>query len=337
MNKNSQDYEDEGIDLSKYFRIILKHKNTFFVIFLLTLAFGLTKNMFSSKIYRCSMSIQPPAVGMSLTGGNDIDSAENLKGLIVNNVFNEQLYKKLNLDSGSTPFGFQVNIPAKTNILQVYIDLENKNKEFGKVLLRNLNDVISESYSKRIESEHADIDGQIRFKKNAIINAENKAKNFQEEIKEIIDRKDKLNEEVQSVNANVSQILEKLEKLSTNNEYAESVSIWLLFSNYLQNNANYLNQLNNELSALTIRSYQQNLEIQTTTAQISDLQLDIEKLNIKNNSISNLKTIEQPRISANPINSIGKQTVVTLIALGLFLGLIGVFLRELFINNSVKK
>ncbi|MFH1062498.1 MAG: Wzz/FepE/Etk N-terminal domain-containing protein [Candidatus Omnitrophota bacterium] len=336
MNQNSQDYEDGEIDLIQYIRIIFKHKNTFLVIFLLTLAFGLTKSMLSPKIYRSSMLIQPPAVGMSLTGANDIDSAENLKALIVNKAFNEEVYKRLKLYPIKDAVEFKVDIPKKTNILQVSIDLERKNKESGMVLLQNLNAVIAESYAKRIEAEYADIASQTEFKKRAIINTENKAKNFQEQIKEIIARKNKLNEEMKSVNANASQTLEKLKKLPTGDKSSESASM-LLLSNYLQNNANYLNQLNKELSALTIRLHRLNMKLQITTSQISDSRLEIDNLNIKNNFISNLKTIAQPRVSEKPINSIGKQTVVTLIALGLFLGLIAVFLQEFWLNNMVKK
>jgi len=270
-----------------------------------------------------------------LTGANDLDSAESLKGLIINNAFNDELSRRLNLDSGTFP-GFKVLIPDKTNILQVSIDLESKKKEFGVVLLRNLGDLISGSYAKRVESEYADIASQIKFNERAIVNVEEKAKNLQEQIKEVIAREDKLRDEIKFVNTNTTQILEKREGLLKGNATIESAST-LLLANYLQNNSSYLNQVNNQFSELTIRRVNLSLELKNTTSQISDFQMVIDKLKIRNNFILNLRIISQPRVSANPINSGKKKILAISIVMGLFLGVFVIFLQEFWRNNLVKK
>ena len=335
MDRNNQNYEEVEIDLNQYIKVIVKRKKTLIAVFLLTFAIGLFNILVSPKIYRTSMMIQSPVNGEILTGANDLDSAENLKGLIVNNTFNDELGRRLNLDPGTIP-GFKVLIPDKTNILQVSVDLESKKKEFGVVLLRNLGDLISGSYAKRIESEYADIASQIKFNERAIVNAKEKAENLQEQIKEVIARRDKLREEIKFVNTNTAQILEKREGLLKGNAATESAST-LLLANYLQNNSSYLNQVNNQFSELYIRRVNLNLELKITISEINDFQMMIDKLNIKNNFISNLRIISQPRVSPSPVNSGKKKTLAISIVMGLFLGVLAIFLQEFWVNNLAKK
>jgi len=336
MEQNNQNDEDIEIDLSQFIKTIVKRKKTFIAVFLLTIAIGIAYILFSPKIYKISMMIQPPVSGEVLTGANDLESAENLKGLIINKAFNDELSRRLSLDFEKAHVEFKVIIPDKTNILQVSVDLESKKKEFGVVLLRNLGDLISDSYAKRIEAARADIASQIKFNERAIINAKEKAKNLEEQIKEVTVREDKLREEIKFVNTNTAQILEKREGLLKGNATTESAST-LLLANYLQNNSSYLNQVNNQFSELTIRRVNLDLELKNTTSQISDFQMAIDKLNIKNDFVSNLRIISQPRVSTNPVSPSKKKVLAISIVIGLFIGIFVIFLQESWANNLAKK
>lgn len=336
MPQNNQNIEEMEIDLSQYIKVIIKRKKIFIEVFLLSVAIGFIYILFSPKIYRILMMIQPPINGEVLTGANDLESAESLEGLITNNVFNDELGRRLNLDLEKFPFKFKVVIPNKTNILQVSVDLESKKKEFGVVLLRNLGDLISNSYAKRIEAEHADIDSQIKFNERAITNVKDKAENLQEQIKEVIAREDKLKDEIKFVNTNTANILEKREGLLKENATTESAST-LLLANYIQNNSSYLNQVNNQFSELSIRKVALRFEIKNVDSQISDFQMAIDKLNRKKSFISNLKIISQPRVNSSPISPGKNKTLAISIFMGLFLGVIVTFLQEFRVNNLRRK
>lgn len=336
MDQNSQNYEEVEIDLSQYIKVIVKRKKTFIAVFLLILAVGIAYVLFSPKIYRISMMIQPPVVGQSLTGANDLESAENLKGLIVNGTFNDDLRKSLNLNFDDVNLEFKVVIPSKTNILQVNIDLENKQKEFGIVLLRNLANLISDSYAKMIEARIADISSLIKSSERAIVGAKEKAKNLQEQIKEVSLREDKLLEELKATNLTSAQIWEKRDLyLKESASLGNSPALFL--ASFLQNNSNYLNQLNNQSSDLSIRRTNLNLDLKNIDSQISEFQMAIDKLNINKAFISNLKIIAQPRVSPNPIRPSKKKTLAISIVMGLFLGVLVIFLQEFWVNNLVKK
>lgn len=336
MGQNSQNYEDVEIDLIQYIRVIVKRKKTLTVVFLLTLAIGFINILFAPKIYRASMMIQPPVVGPSLTGANDLESAENLKGLITNGAYNEELKKTLNMDIDKNHLDFKVEIPGKTNILQVSIDLEEKKKELGIDLLQGLSKSISNRFTKSIEAKIADVSNQIKLNERGIINAKEKTKNIEEQIKEISLREDRLLEELKTVNLTTSQIWERRDVyLKESESLGNSAALFL--ASYLQNNSNYLNQLNNQLSDLSMRRINLNLELKNTDSRINDFQIAIDQLNINKDFISNLKIIAQPRIFPSPISSKQKKTLVIPIVIGLFLGLFMVFLQEFWVKTLAKK
>lgn len=336
MDQNSQNYEEAEIDLSQYIKVIGKRKKTLISTFLLILSIGFVYILFSPKIYRISMMIQPPVVGQSLTGANDLESAENLKALIINGAYDEELKKILKMDLDKNPLDFKVVIPSKTNILQVSVDQENKKKQFGIVLLQSLVNSISDSYAKVIEAKIVDISSQVKSNERAIVVAKEKAKNLQEQIKEATVRGDKLREEIKIVDANTGQILVKREGLFKNNTATENISI-LLLTNFIQNNLNYSNQLNNQFSELSLRRINLNLELKDTDSRISEFQMAIDNLKISKEFISNLRIIAQPGVSPNSISPSKKKTLAISIVMGLFLGVSLVFLQEFWVDNLVKK
>jgi len=325
--ENQQNMQEDEIDLSQYVKVIVKRKKTLIVVSLLTLAIGLAHALFSPKIYRISMMIQPPVVGQSLIGANDLEAAENLKSLIINGAFNENLRKKLKLDPDKDKFEIKVVNPLKTNLLQVSVDLESKKKEFGVVLLRNLSEIISSSYANNIEAANNENESQIKASERAILTAKEKAKSLQDQIREVGIRETKLEDEITAINLNTKQILSKREELLENKTSAENESILLLL-NFMQNNLSYSNQLNNQFSDLSIRRVNLNLEFKSIDSQISDFQATIEKLKISKNFIKNLRIVAQPRVSPNPVSPSKKKALAISIAMGLFLGVFAIFLQE---------
>ena len=332
MNIESQSCDEMEIDLSKYVEVLVRRKMTFVVVFLFILIAGIGYILFSPKIYTISTLLQPPVSGEAVTGANDLESAENLKGLIINNAFDEVLSKRLNLDSSKTNFEFKVIIPKKTNILKVSIDQESKKKEFGIIILKNLVDLISESYSSRIEIRSNGIIDQIKQKERAIAKVKEKAKNLQKQINEAIVRENRLDEEMREINANTEQILGNREALLKKNEALDSISVFLL-PNFIQNNLSYSNQLSNQSTDLSIRRANLNLEIKNIDFQISDFQMIIDKLNTNKVFVSNVRIIGHPKVSFGSASPSKKKILVLSIFMGFFFGILMVFVHEFWQKN----
>lgn len=332
INKNveqtsRENYEENGIDLEQYVKVLIKRKKTFILIFLLIFAIGLAKIVFSPKIYRISNMIQPPVNGEVLTGADDLESAENLRNLIVNGAFNQALSKKMSLNSALNSLKFNVDIPSSTNILQVSIDVESKKKEFGMEALRALVEVISDSYTKRIDARIADMTNQIKFNENAIANGKEKIRNMQEQIKEITSREDKIREEILSVNSNMEKILNKGGRLLGDSPGMDN-SYTLLIANYIQNNYIYLNRLNDQLIELFLHKASLNYELKSIDSQMKDFQMAIDKLKINKELVLNLRILSQPKCSPYPISPNKKNILAVYLIMGSFFGVLAVFSQE---------
>lgn len=339
MDQNSQNSQEIAIDLSQYIKMIIKRKKTLIAVVLLSLAIGFSHFLLSPKIYRASMMIQPPVTGPSLTGANDLETAENLKNLIINGFYNSEFAKLPNISSQMNDpdfsLGFKATIPDKTNMLRISIDLKSRKKELGKDLLQGLSKLISDSFAKSIEIKVSDILAQIKSNEDAIVKAKTKTKNLQEQINEIKARKDELEKEVKIVKENISQFLAKRDELLKNNPSENDPALPLAV--YIQNNIAYANQLNNQLIDLSNRKVSLILELENNNLQISDFQMAKDKLNISKDFISNLKIIDQPRLFSNPVSPNKKRILLISITISLFLGVFVIFLQEYWKNNLAKK
>lgn len=331
MEPVNMDNGEIEIDVNKYIAVVAKHKKMCIVLFLLILAVGFAVVQFFPEIYRISMLIQPPVSGELLTGAHDLEFAENLKSLIVNKAFHEKLGERLKPALNIDALKFDVVIPEKTNILQVSIDLESREKEFGVVLLRNLYELLSDVCAERIEIRTNTIVNRIKQKEIAV----EKARNLQDQINAIADREDKLREEMKTITALLAKILAENAGLK-NNAGAENPSD-LLRLNLIQSNLNYSNQLNSQCRELSIRGDSLRREAKTIDARINDFQTAIDTLNANKGFISNLRIISRPKVSPHPVRNPHKNKVLALSAvIGLFFGVIAAYLRE-FQAHALKK
>ncbi len=335
MDQNNRNCEETELDLGHYLAVVVKHKKFFLTVFLLILAVGGVAAWFSPKIYTISMTIQPPLSGQSWPSAYEFEAAENLKGLIINGAYNDDLKKNLKMDLDDSLLVFKAVIPSKTNILHISVDRDSKDVESGIMVLKNLCSVISASYAKQVESKIAGITSQIKSKENAIIGVREKADNLQEQIKEVTTRKDKLQEEIKMVSENTKRILAQNEEQLKDPAATKDVS-HVLFLFFIQNNASYLYQLNAQLSDLSLLRMKLDLELKNTDPQIKELQMAVDELSMNKELISNIKIIKEPKVSGSAVSN-RKQTFALSIIMGLFFGVIVVFLREFCVSNLVKK
>jgi len=328
MEQINQQYFEEGeIDLCRCFKIIAERKKTFFAVFLLVMAVGVWSFLSYSKTYRISVLLQSPTFGEVLNGGDGLKLSQDLKGLIISDYFKQAIKKRLNLDLGKNHMDFSVEIPDKTNALQVNVELTSKEKESGIVILQNLAELISESHAHLVEFGAINIARQTGIIKLAIASSKEKAKKLQEQIREVTVREVGLNQEKILINMSSTQISEKREGLLKASEATEGADT-LLLANQIQNNSSYLKWVDKQLVELSVRKGRLNFELEVINSQVSNLQKKIDSLNIRENYIPSLKIVAQPEIFPSPIASKRKKALGLFLVIGLFSGVLAVFLQE---------
>lgn len=327
-----QEYE---VDLSRYIKVIMKRKMTFILVFLLTFASGFARIQFSPKIYKITMVIQLPIIGESLTNKNYPETLENIKFLLSNGAFNAEIVKRLNLKPGAADLNFEVSVPPNTNFIMVSVNQKTENKELGMKILRTLFDILSDRYSVSIQLEGDRVENEIKIILNNIARAEESISSLDDRLKEIKQRDDKLLDEVKSVNANTADLIKRRDILLRDNPKGNEIAS-LLYSNVIQFNLGYMNQLNNQIADVKNKEIDKQLEIKDYRMMINNSQIEIDKLKMRKQFSSGLKILKEPEVSS--LVGLNKTKVLFLtIFLGLILAASVVLLQEFWANNMVKK
>lgn len=319
-----EDHEVE-IDLRQLASLLIKGSRAFFIVFFCVVALGVWHILSSPKIYRISTLLQLPISREVFPEASDLESAENLKGLIINGAFEEALGRKLGADLGRDRIVFRVTIPDKTSMLQISIDVEEARKGSGIATLESLFAVISESYAKRFEVVIADIDRQIKFNERAIESAKEKSKAIEMKLQESAAQGVRLREEISVISAHTTEVLGQTGDLLGGARPVDNAST-LLMTGFVQNSLSYSNQLSGQLSSILVRESDMGLELKSIVSQMNDLQAMIDKLGASKASISSLRILSPPRVSLDPVAPNAKKVLSMSLAMGLFFGVVAALL-----------
>lgn len=328
--------EEIEIDLYWCIKVLIKRKVTFITAFLLFFTAGFAINSLFPDTYRISILLQPSAVPEALARSGNIESAESLKILIINGAFNGELSKRLNLDPGKEALTFNAMIPDKTDILQVGIDLEKNRDDFGVTALQNLADLISEKYIRQSKSIPSYVVEHIKLSEDAIKAAEREADDMQKEIKAITDKEDKLRKEIKALNAKTIRILNDLKKALKRRINADKAYDILFRHNSILDRLSDSGRMNDQLNKLFIRKDELNLKIRNIDHKINFLQMDVERLNSSRNFVPKLKILSHPRVSSRPVRTIQNKILLLMVNMGIFFGIVAVFLQEFWSNKDKK-
>ncbi|MFA5039304.1 MAG: Wzz/FepE/Etk N-terminal domain-containing protein [Candidatus Omnitrophota bacterium] len=330
MQQSPLDEKDFEIDLSAYLRVLAGRKWLFGAVVLLFLAAALVQVAVSPKIYQATMMIEIPVLTPGSTDA-DAKGAEQLKGLIENGSFDDEVGRRLNLDLHRSGVHFEAENIGSNNLLRVSVRRGAAERQTGAFLLKSLSEVIAESYRNRVEAANLEFDRKIQQNERLIENARNKAENIEGQLKELSVRLERLNAEARSLDADVDELREKRDAVPKGS--AKEGSLVIEFAEYLQEAANLRHRIYNQLSDLVISKLNLVFDLKGADFQIRDFQAIIDELKVRKNMISNLKIVSQPKLSPGPVSPRPKKILFLAFILGLFVAIPVVFLREYWGNN----
>lgn len=336
MEQNSKKGEEIEVYLSRYIQVLYKRKITFAAVFLLIFVTGLAHILFAEKIYKIEMIIQAPIVDESPSEKNFSNMVENLRFLILNNAFSAEIMKKLDLDPLKTSLNFDVSIPPNTSLVTISINEKSKDIDLGVKTLSILYSIILEKYSDLVKLKNDEIDNEIKIILNNIASMNENVDPLEERLKEITSRQEKLYDEIKSVSVNTTDLVNKRDLLLKNASRDNEMSS-LLYSNTIQLNLGYINQLNNQLADFKTRAIDRRSEIKNLKTKIENYQVEIDKLKLKKQLFSNTKILKEPGVSGSPVGPSKKAYFAMYIFLGFISAASAVFLQEFYVNSSRNK
>jgi uncharacterized protein involved in exopolysaccharide biosynthesis len=291
--------EENTVELIDLLRVLWKWK--WFVV-IITLAFSVVAGIISYKmprIYEVSMVIEPGVVDIDPNGQFIyLDKPSNIQSKIAAQAYNSIVLEKLQIDRTQLYFKFKTNQPRNSNTIKIWLETDDIDK--GNDLLSGLYQELIQDYQRHVDTRKLKIDKKITMSKRQVNVNTDEIKALEKEIATIKANTDKIMEERSEV---ISKSSDKLDKLSL-----------LIYTNTIQQNMAYHNKLQGQFAALK--------------GDIERLKTEIDTLQIKMQSVENIRLIQSPQSSIYPIAPRKRVHVMLGFAVGLFLSVFLAFFIE---------
>jgi len=263
--------ELDEINLLQYFQVIWRRK--FFIIALCIVAVVATAIVSYRMppvppVYRVTAMVSPGLI--SRTPDVYVDSVDTIKALIEGGSFNTKITESLKLDPSYADMNFKTTLATNTNFLSIFYDAEDP--AHGKMIMVELLKQLMEYYRNRTKTGKGVIDNSINTLREKM------------ELLKVTEKK--LMTQLKVVEENNKVIMQERNEMLKKSEKDDAVAL-LLYSNTIQENISYIDNLNASLDA-------NRLDQGSTKEEILNMELDKMK-------IEGLKIIQEPYSSTRPV------------------------------------
>lgn len=291
--------KEDSIELIDLLRVFWKWK-WFIIMFTLVCAIVVGIISFSmQKIYDVSMVIEPGVIDMAPDGKFIyLDSSLNIKSKIDSQAYNNNIFKALNITPEEMELKLRTNQPENSNTIKISFEVNDANK--GIQALSALFHALAKEYQHYVDSRKSELEQKIAMNRRTLNHG--------------INEKEYLEEEINKLKANTDEIIDERGALISKGINNEDRLSLLIYSNIIQQNMGYYNDLGRELGKLM--------------AELEKIKSEIETLSIKRKSVENIKLIQAPQSSFFPI----KPKKVSNIALAFVIGSIVSIILAFFLE-----
>ncbi len=294
---------EEEVDLRDYVNVVFKRKKVILTVLFVSVAVTAIVSFLSPRVYKISMILEPPSQVTDVGEKVYLDLPVNMKTAVEGGIFNPRIIKALSLDS-KRPLKFKVSQPKKLKILKVSIEREEERVKDGIRILNQLFKDLSETYYDKLELVRNNIERKISIVSSDIGTKNNKVRSQEKMLKILEERESELISEIEG-----TKYRKKLQDRDI-----------LL--------ASHINQIGKQLVDVKIEEEETRISIENLQSQIEKLQLKIESLNAKKDRINDVRLIQEPMVSSNPIRPKKRQNIAIAMVLGVMLGVFTAFLQE---------
>lgn len=324
MNHEKTMEEEDTRELIDYLRVVWQWK---WMIILVTLACMISVGVISfilPEVYQISAVIEPGTIGTNKDGALIyFDDPSNITSRIEEGVFNLRILKSLGINPKKTDDmpEFDASTPRGSKIVKITCEYEFAEIDLGIKAMKCLLKELSGQYQEIVDLKKSDVEKQIMLKKSEVEKINNEIRLLRENIK-ISQEEEKFSaQELYKVRANTDIILKKRDALLGEKTDSYAISA-LLYSNTIQQNMIYINQLNNQLISVRIKKEDLAKQIENLEKDIEKIDTEMERLKLQKGFVKNIIEIQEPQVSIKPVKPKKKLNVVLAGIVGLFVSVI---------------
>ncbi len=326
MSEN-KDILEEEIDLKRYIEVLIKRKKIVILVFLIVVILTAIFSFLFPKIYKVSTIIEPPKDSQ----GEYLDTPQNIVE-IIKEAYTHKIAKDLNL---KTLFPLNVIQPKNTTLVKISLKVKESNLKEGKNILNKIYQFLIENYKQKIAYKKDIISKKIAGYKEIIQILNEAIKEKREKLNQLEKRKVFLEKEIENVSKNIKDLLAQRDKILK--EHDQNITLQFFYTTTIQQMFSYHNQLYNQLENLRTEEKSIILDIKNLKKEIEWKKSELERLKITKNLISNVRMIQKPNISSNPVAPKKKLNIAVAGILGLFLGIFLAFFQEYWESSNNQK
>jgi chain length determinant protein (polysaccharide antigen chain regulator) len=330
-------YEDE-IELIDILRVIWKWKYLIIGGAIVCGLFAAITSFNMSKIYRIDMTLQPGIVGIAQRGDKIyIDSVENIKTIIQTNVLQNEIIKHLKKDDLKNPSNslrFKVSTPKKSEIIK--ISYESASTDFGINVMKTLYQALRKKYDELVKYYQDNYDKEIQIVKAEFDILEAESISYEQGIKSIQKRIKELESLINDIENKNRILIRQRNEIVQKKENGEKNLSVVLYNNTIQQNLSLANQYRNDIQEYLFRVEEKHIKSKESSYRKQALLKNIRMLEHDKDFVQNIKILQPPTATAQPIKPKKILIIVLTTFLGLFLMLFLSFFLE-FVSRHKQK
>ena len=300
--RKSQHYEDE-IELIDILRVIWKRK---YFILTGTIACGLITAIISfnrPKIYSIDMVLRPGILSIGQQGEKVyIDSAKNIKELIVSGTFNDDILNYLSkIKMRDIPIKLEFKGTILKNSDSIKVKYETDDIKQGIVILNQLSELLIKEYNNLVQHFKDEYDIKLNLMKHKNDNIEATIQSFKRNMKNIEKRNKELMTEIGLIKNNSRKLAAEKNKFHSNIPKGTDGLQSLFYAYLVQQNIELSNNMLNEVYDYKLKKEDQLQGILSMTNDKESNQYDMKMLQFKKDNIQNIQILKAPERSTYPV------------------------------------
>ena len=266
----------DEIDLIDYIHVLCKWKK---LIIFGTLSCMLIAGIVSfllSPVYRTNTIIE---IGTTEKDGGNLLMIEDpltLVEKIKGGAYDEKIRKELNIKESDYP-EIKVNNPKSTALIE--FNIESSKRDRDQKILESMDNLILKDHSDLVQIEKYNLSNRIKEIENntALVNQEKQGLKNQLQLNK--KNKDQIKKQIENIASRISDLEKEKTKVDLKANPDNTLSL-LLFSNEIQENRRYFNQLQDRLN-IDLEKEEENLKNQLNAKEnaLNSLMLQKDKLN----------------------------------------------------------
>ena len=212
--------------------------------------------------------------------------------------YDEELRKQLKVDEKNYP-RIQASNPKNTELIE--INIKSSKRDRDQKIMEAMDDLILKDHSDLIQIEKYNLSNRIKEIENntALVNQEKQGLKNQLQLNK--KNKDQIKKQIENIASRISDLEKEKTKVDLKANPDNTLSL-LLFSNEIQENRRYFNQLQDRLN-IDLEKEEENLKNQLNAKEnvLNSLMLQKDKLNAQLAAFRDTRIVKATSSSQNPI------------------------------------